>query len=105
VNEEVFSVARALVEAGAKPDEIAYHFTQRRPLASLRILQRALVSLSLYDNAQVVTFYFSNRLIIYFFLRKEYDIKKYITPQLIDKSYKVSIDQVNKLITKLILKS
>lgn len=55
VNEEVFSVARALVEAGAKPDEIAYHFTQRRPLASLRILQRALVSLSLYDNAQVAT--------------------------------------------------
>jgi hypothetical protein len=38
-------------------------------------------------------------------LRKEYDIKKYITPQLIDKSYKVSIDQVNKLITKLIPKS
>lgn len=53
VNEEVFSVARSLVEAGAKPDKIAYHFTQRRPLASLRILQRALASLSLYDDAQV----------------------------------------------------
>ncbi|RLA71364.1 MAG: bifunctional oligoribonuclease/PAP phosphatase NrnA [Epsilonproteobacteria bacterium] len=55
VNVEVFSVARALVEAGAKPDKIAYHFTQRRPLASLRILQRALASLSLYENAQVAT--------------------------------------------------
>lgn len=55
VNEEVFSVARVLVESGARPDEIAYHFTQRRPLASLRILQKALASLSLYENAQVAT--------------------------------------------------
>ena len=55
VNEEVFSVARALVEAGAKPDKIAYNFTQRRPLASLRILQRALASLSFYENAQIAT--------------------------------------------------
>ena len=55
VNEEVFTVARSLVEAGAKPGQIAYHFTQRRPLASLRILERALASLSLYDNAQVAT--------------------------------------------------
>lgn len=53
VNEEVFSVARSLVEAGAAPDEIAYHFTQRRPLASLRILERALASLSLYSDARV----------------------------------------------------
>ncbi len=55
VNEEVFLVARALVEAGANPDKIAYHFTQRRPLSSLRILQRALASLSLYENAQIAT--------------------------------------------------
>ena len=55
VNEEVFSVARTLVKAGAKPEKIAYNFTQRRPLASLRILQRALSSLSLYENAQVAT--------------------------------------------------
>ncbi len=55
VNEEVFSVAKSLVKAGAKPDTIAYHFTQRRPLASMRILQRALASLSLYDDAQIAT--------------------------------------------------
>lgn len=53
VNEEVFSVARSLVQLGASPDEIAYHFTQRRPLASLRILERALASLSLHSDAQV----------------------------------------------------
>ena len=55
VTEEVFSVARSLVEAGAKPDKIAYNFTQRRPLASLRILQRALASLALYDDARIGT--------------------------------------------------
>lgn len=55
VNEEVFLVAQALVEAGAKPAEIAYHFTQRKPLASLRILQRALASLALHENAQIAT--------------------------------------------------
>ncbi len=55
VNEEVFLVARDLVEAGAKPDKIAYHFTQRRSLSSLRILQRALDSLTLYDDARIAT--------------------------------------------------
>jgi len=53
VNKEVFDVAHALVEAGAKPDVIAYNFTQRRPLSSLRILERALNSLTLYEEAQV----------------------------------------------------
>lgn len=53
VNEEVFSVAQELVQAGALPDEIARHFTQRRPLSSLRILQRALTSLSLYHDAEI----------------------------------------------------
>lgn len=55
VNKEVFSVAKELVEAGAVPDDIAFHFTQRRPLSSLRILQRALVSLVLYDEAKIAT--------------------------------------------------
>jgi phosphoesterase RecJ-like protein len=55
VNEEVFSVAQALVQAGALPDEIARHFTQRRPLSSLRILERALSSLSLYHEAKIAT--------------------------------------------------
>lgn len=55
VNKEVFSVAKELVEAGAVPDDIAFHFTQRRPLSSLRILQRALASLVLYDEAKIAT--------------------------------------------------
>jgi len=53
VNREVFEVARALVDAGAKPDTIAYHFTQRRPLSSLRILEKALGNLTLYEEAKV----------------------------------------------------
>ena len=53
MNEEVFKVARDLVKAGAVPDKIAYHFTQRRPLSSLRILQKALTSLSLYHDARI----------------------------------------------------
>ncbi len=55
VNEEVFNVAKSLVEAGAVPAEIAYNFTQRRPLSSLRILEKALASLSLYNEAKVAT--------------------------------------------------
>lgn len=55
VNGEVFKVAKNLVEAGALPDEIAYHFTQRRPLSSLRLLEKALASLSLYHEAKVAT--------------------------------------------------
>ena len=53
VNEEVFTIAKELVQAGARPDEIARHFTQRRPLSSLRILERALTSLSLYHDAEI----------------------------------------------------
>ncbi len=53
VNKEVFDVAYALVDAGAKPDVIAYNFTQRRPLSSLRILEKALNSLTLYEEAKV----------------------------------------------------
>ena len=53
VNKEVFDVAHALVEAGAKPDEIAYNFTQRRSLSSLRILEKSLNSLSLHVEARV----------------------------------------------------
>ncbi len=53
VNKEVFDVAYALVDAGAKPDVIAYNFTQRRPLSSLRILEKALNSLTLHEEAKV----------------------------------------------------
>ena len=55
VNEEIFSMARHLVKEGANPGEIAYNLTQRRSLSSLRILERALHSLSLYNDAKVVT--------------------------------------------------
>ena len=55
MNEEVFNVARELVKAGAVPNEIAYHFTQRRPLSSLRILQKALDSLTLHHEASIAT--------------------------------------------------
>jgi len=53
VNEEVFTVAKSLVALGARPDEIARNFTQRRSLGSLRILEKALHSLRLYHDAQV----------------------------------------------------
>lgn len=55
VNKEVFSIATSLVEAGAKPETIAYNLTQRRSLASLRILQKALHSLSFIHDAKIVT--------------------------------------------------
>ena len=55
VNEEVFNVARSLVEAGALPNDIAYHFTQRRSLSSVRLLEKALASLSLYHEAKIAT--------------------------------------------------
>lgn len=53
VNEEVFDVSRRLVNLGARPDEIASYFTQRRALSSLRILERALASLALKHDAQI----------------------------------------------------
>jgi len=53
VTEEVFLMAKTLVRIGAKPDEIAKHFTQRKSLAHVRILERALQSLSLYREAKI----------------------------------------------------
>ena len=53
VNAEVFETASELVALGADPAQIAANFTQRRPLASLRILERALHSLSLYLEGRV----------------------------------------------------
>ncbi len=55
VNKEVFDVVGALVDAGAAPDIVAFNFTQRRPLSSLRILEKALRSLTLYKEAKVAT--------------------------------------------------
>jgi len=53
VNKKVFDVASALMDAGVKPDLVAHNFTQRRPLSSFRILEKALKSLVLYEEAQV----------------------------------------------------
>ena len=59
VDKRVFEVATALVESGADPVEIASHFTQRRSLASLRVLERALHSLHLYREGKVGVMYIS----------------------------------------------
>lgn len=53
VNEEVFRTAAELTALGCDPAETARNFTQRRSLASLRILERALHSLRLYRDATV----------------------------------------------------
>ena len=53
VTARVFDVAREMVEIGVNPAKVAYHFTQRRSLASFRILQRALNSLKLYSDARI----------------------------------------------------
>ncbi len=55
VTEDVFEVAKQFVSLGAKPHEISRHFTQRRPLSSLRILEKALHSLTLHKDAKIAT--------------------------------------------------
>ncbi len=53
VTKKVFDVASELVNAGAKPNDIAYHFTQRCSLSSLRILEKSLRSLTLHEEARI----------------------------------------------------
>ena len=69
MTKEVFEVAKELVEIGVQPNEVASNFTQRQSLASVRILQRVLGSLSLYKSAKVsilyVTLHFAFNLLIY----------------------------------------
>jgi phosphoesterase RecJ-like protein len=57
VNEAVFTVAKELVHLGVDAAKVAYHFTQRRSLGSLRILQRALESLQLYNDARIAVLF------------------------------------------------
>jgi len=59
VNEKVFMAAKLLLDAGAKPHKVAKNFTQRRALSSLRILGKALASLTLKKDAQVAIIYVS----------------------------------------------
>ncbi len=53
VTAETFVLARSLIERGADPATIAQMMLQRRSLASLRILGKALESLRLYADARV----------------------------------------------------
>ena len=53
VNHEVFKVAAEMVALGVDPAKVAANFTQRRSLASLRMLERALHSLTLYFEGKV----------------------------------------------------
>lgn len=53
VNHEVFKVAAEMVALGVDPAKVATNFTQRRSLASLRILERALHSLMLYFEGRI----------------------------------------------------
>ncbi|MBD3790147.1 MAG: DHH family phosphoesterase [Campylobacterales bacterium] len=55
VNHEVFTTASELVQAGADAADVAYHFTQRRSLASLRILESALGTLELHEDARIAS--------------------------------------------------
>jgi phosphoesterase RecJ-like protein len=59
VDNKVFNIAKILVDKGVNPNEVAYHFTQRRSLASLRILQRVLASLTLCEEAQIAVLFAS----------------------------------------------
>ena len=53
VSEESFEVARELIALGVEPGSVAQAMLQRRSLASLRVLGRALESLQLYLGGQV----------------------------------------------------
>jgi len=57
VDESVFKVAYELVKFGASPKEIGYNFTQRKSLSSVRILQKALSTLTLTNNAKIASIY------------------------------------------------
>ena len=57
VDHEVFDVAKELVDLGVDPADVAFNFTQRRSLSSVRILQKALGSLTLSCEARVATLY------------------------------------------------
>ena len=57
VNEEVFRVAKELVDLGVNPATVAFNFTQRKSLSSIRILQRALANLTLSSEGEIATLF------------------------------------------------
>lgn len=64
VNAEVFEVSKALLSCGVDPAAVAKNLTQRRSLASLRILHRALGNLTLVCDAKVATLFVTQKDII-----------------------------------------
>jgi phosphoesterase RecJ-like protein len=63
VNEGVFSFAKTLIAHGAEQKVVAFNLTQRRSLASLRILGRALDALTLHFHATVASISISRTMI------------------------------------------
>jgi len=59
VDKEVFALAGELIALGANPETIASSMTQRKPLSALRILQKALASLTLYHEARIAVLHVS----------------------------------------------
>lgn len=53
VTVEVFEVAKSLISLGVNPSEVAYNFTQRKPLSSIRILEKSLSTLRLVNDAKI----------------------------------------------------
>jgi phosphoesterase RecJ-like protein len=55
IGEEALAFAAELIARGADHERVVYNFTQRRSLASIRILARALTGLTLHLEAQVAS--------------------------------------------------
>jgi len=55
VSAEVFEVARLLISLGVNPAEVAYYFKQQKPLSALRVLEKALSTLTLHAEAKIAT--------------------------------------------------
>ena len=53
VDKKVFAFAEVLIDLGANPASIASSMTERRPLSAFRILEKALASLELRDEARI----------------------------------------------------
>jgi len=53
VNHAVFEVAKELVDLGTDPANVAFNFTQKRSLSSIRILERALGNLTLCQEGKI----------------------------------------------------
>ena len=55
VSEETFNIAKLLIEQGVNPSEVAHNFKQRKPLSAVRILEKALGTLTLHNDASIAT--------------------------------------------------